>query len=190
MRPPIPAVAAALLKLSAAQALTLQGSVAGGAGLGEAARVGVWSVGPAGAAGNELSSAPIVGSDFKLTLPDTEPPSRAQFALRPETIGWPGVIGEVKISARVQSSDVGFFVYNDTNGNGRRDENEALLDAFPDVQRQPLVRAWVSGDVMVSSGHGFLAELKSGWNTFLVDLGRSASVSAYGGQPISLRVQR
>ena len=46
MRPPIPAVAAALLTLSAAQALTLQGSVAGGAGLGEAARVGVWSVGP------------------------------------------------------------------------------------------------------------------------------------------------
>lgn len=189
MRTPLAAVAA-LLTLPAAQALTLQGSLVGGAGLGQAARVGIWSVGPAGAAGNELSSAPIVGSSFSLNLPDSEPPSRTRFPLRPETIGWPGVIGEVKISARVQSSDVGFFVYNDTNGNGRHDDNEALLNAFPDVQRQPLVRVWVSGDVVVSSGHGFAAELNSGWNTFLVDLGRSASVSPYAGQPISLRVQR
>ncbi|AWN22916.1 hypothetical protein DKM44_06480 [Deinococcus irradiatisoli] len=181
---------AALLTLSAAQALTLQGSVTASANLGPHARVGVWSLGPAGAAGNELASAPLVNGTFSLPLPDGAPPTRAQFPLRPETIGWPGVVGDVTLSAAVQGSELGLFVYDDSNGNGRRDDHEPLLDAFPDVQRQPLITVWVSGNVSVKAGHGFSVNLNSGWNSFLIDLGRSAAVSFYQGQPVNLRVPR
>ncbi len=181
----------ALLTLSAAQALILQGRV-GGAGLSAsgALRVGVWNLGPAGAAGSELGSAAVVGDAFSIKLPDGAPPSRAQFPLRPETIGWPGVIGDVTLSAAVQGSELGLFVYDDSNGNGRRDDHEPLMDAFPDVQRQPLITVWVSGDVAVKAGHGFALQLNSGWNSFLIDLGRSAAISPYQGQAINLRVQR
>ncbi|TSA81154.1 hypothetical protein FNU79_15590 [Deinococcus detaillensis] len=186
-----PAVALlTLLALSAAQALTLQGSVVGGAGLPPSARLGLWSVQPSGAAGSELSSTAITGGSFILTWPDEPPPSRAQFPLRPEAIGWPGVIGDVQLSAPVQSAATNLFVYNDANGNGKRDDNEALFDAFPEAQREPLITVWVSGAVTIKAGRGFSATLKSGWNTFLVDLGRSAAVSSYSGQPISVRVQR
>jgi len=175
--------------LSSAQALSWQGSVVGGgAGLPPSARVGVWSAGPSGAPISELTSAPISGGTFTLRLDDA-PPSRAQFPLRPESIGWPGVVGDVNLSAPVLSSAVNLFVYDDANRNGRRDDNEALMDAFPDVQRQPLVTVWVSGNVTVNAGHGFAAHLISGWNTFVVDLGRNASVSAYSGQPVNLRVR-
>ena len=179
-----------LLTLSSAQALSLQGSVTGRANLPATARLGLWSAGPSGAPISELVSVPLMGGSFTLDLPDAAPPSRAQFPLRPENIGWPGVVGDVSLSAPVLSSAVSLFVYDDANRNGRRDDNEALMDAFPDVQRQPLVTIWVSGNVTVRAGHGFSAALVSGWNTFTVDLGRNASISAYSGQPLNLRVLR
>lgn len=184
------AVLFTVLAVSTAQALTLQGAVSSGArSLPGTARLGAWSLGPAGAAGSELASAPISSGRFALDWPEGAPPSRAQFPLRPETIIWPGVVGDVKMSTAVQSSAVGLFVYNDANQNGKRDDNEALMDAFADVQRQPLVLVWLSSAVTVSAGHGFSAELSSGWNAFLVDLGRNSSISRYGGQPLNLRVQ-
>ena len=178
------------LALSAAQALTLQGTVLGGGALPSSARLGVWSEGAAGSAGTELASVPISAGAFALPLPETAPGPRARYPLRPEAISWPGVIGDVKVSALVQASDLGLYVYDDTNGNTRRDANEPLLDAFPEVQRQPVVTVWVSGDVKVSGGRGFELSLRSGWNTFTVELGRVANVSAFKGQPVSVRVQR
>ena len=180
---------AAATALSTAQALTLTGRVEGAA-LGPQARVGLWLTGPAGAAGKELSSAPISNGQFSLSWPENAVPSRAQFALRPETIVWPGVLGDVQISAPVQSSAAALFVYEDSNGNAQRDDNELLSEAFAAVQRRPLVIVWVSAPVTVSASRGFSAALKSGWNSFTVDLGRSNTVSAYGGQALSLRVQR
>jgi hypothetical protein len=181
---------ACFLALSGAQALTLQGTVQGGAALPTSARLSVWSEGASGSASAELTSVPINGGTFSLPLLDTAPISRVQYPLRPESIGWPGVIGDVRVSAPVQVSDLGFYVYGDTNGNGRRDANEALLDAFPEVDRQPVVTVWVSGDVKISGGRGFELALRSGWNTFTVELGRVANVGAYKGQSINLRVQR
>lgn len=179
---------ACFLALSAAQALTLQGTVVGAPPAG--ARLSVWSEGASGAAGTELASVPITSGSFALPLPDAAPASRAQYPLRPESIGWPGVIGDVKVSNPVQASDLGFYVYDDANLSGRRDANEPLLDAFPEVQRRPVLTVWVSGDVKVTGGRGFELSLRSGWNTFTVELGRVANVAAYTGQPISLRVQR
>ncbi len=166
----------------------MQGTVQGAPPAG--ARLSVWSEGAAGAAGLELSSVPLSDGPFDLPLPDAAPASRVQYPLRPEGIGWPGVIGDVKVSSPVQTSDLGFYVYVDTNGNARRDANEPLQSAFPEVQRQPVVTVWVSGDVKVTAGRGFELKLKSGWNTFTVELGRVANALAYKGQPISLRVQR
>ena len=179
---------AAVLALSTAQALTLIGRIEG-ASLGPKTRVGVWLAGPAGTMGNELSSAPISSGQFNLSWPDSAPPSRAQFPLRAETIGWPGVIGDVRLSAPVQSSAATLFVYEDINGNAQRDDNEMVSEAFAEVQRRPLVVAWVSAPVTVSAARGFSAALKTGWNAFTVDLGRSNTVSAYAGEALSLRVR-
>ena len=177
-----------LLCASVAQAVTLRGSVEGASGQG--LRVGVWSVGPAGAVGDELASAPLNGSAFTLNWPDAPPPSRAQYPLKPESIVWPGVVGNVMLSAPVTGSLTNLFVYADSNGNGQRDENERLSEAFAESGRQPLVIVWASANANVTAGRGFSASLKSGWNVFSVDLGRTASVKPYGGEPLNVRAQR
>lgn len=169
-----------------AQALTLQGTVMGGAGLGPQPRVGLWLLGEGGAAtGKELVSAPIVEGKFSLALPAVSPPAAP---LRPDNVNWPGVIGSVHLSANVPSSDAALFVYGDPNGNGQRDSAEPLRDTFPDVARQPLFVVWVASAVQVSAGKGFEAQLRPGWNVLTVELGRNAQVSPYAGQSINLRV--
>ncbi|WP_420596834.1 hypothetical protein [Deinococcus sp.] len=177
-----------LLCASLAQAVTLRGNVEGVSGQG--LRVGVWSVGPAGSAGDELASAALKGNAFTLSWPDAPPPSRAQYPLKPESIIWPGVVGNVTLSAPVTGSLANLFVYADSNGNGQRDESERLSEAFAEVGRQPLVIVWANGNTNVAAGRGFSASLKSGWNVFSVDLGRNASVKPYGGEPLNVRAQR
>lgn len=178
----------ALLLSASAQALTLQGTVAGGADLGAKPRLGLWLLGPSGnTVGGELLSTPIIGGKFSLDLPSAAPAN--QYPLRPDSIGWPGVVGDVRVDPSVQASDIAFFVYDDSNGNGLRDSNEALRDAFPDVQRQPVFVVWAAAPSKVSAGKGFSVALQSGWNALTVELGKAATVSTYKGQPVSLRVQ-
>lgn len=182
------AVLFALALASGAQALTLQGTVAGGADLGASPRLGLWQLNASGnTVGGELTSTPITGGKFSLELPSAAPGS--QYALRPDSIGWPGVVGDVQVEPSVQASDVAFFVYSDSNGNGERDSNEALHDAFPDVQHQPLFVVWAAAPSKITAGKGFSVALGAGWNAFTVELGKSATVSPYKGQPVSLRVQ-
>ncbi len=171
-----------------AQALTLQGTVAGEADIGAHARLGLWSLSASGnVVGGELVSTPIASGKFSLQLPSTAPVQ--QYTLRPDSIGWPGVVGDVQVTPSVQASDLAFFIYNDSNDNAVRDSNEPLHDTLPDVQRQPLFVVWASAPSKVVASKGFNLSLNSGWNAFSVELGKTATVNSYNGEAVSLRVQ-
>lgn len=182
-------LATTALLLSAAQALTLSGSVSGNPPAG--ARLGAWLVNAAGAPVSEFSSAPLSGPTFKLDLPDNPPSTRGQFVLRRENIAWSGVLDPVTVSVGAVAAELKFFVYPDANANGRRDEDEELTEVSPQVGKAGLLVVWVSDDTKVNAARGFEANLSKGWNVLSVELSKSSvKVAPLGNASLKVNVSR
>lgn len=158
-------------------ALTVTGSVSGQAPAGT--RVGVWSVTAFGQPVEEMISAPLAGGTFSLNIPERAPAARALSALTPQNVNWPGVIDPVAVSGAAQAAELKFYLYQDANGNARRDTSEALREVSVTANRATLFMAWVSADVTVKANKGYVATLKQGLNAFLVDVGRAVNVEPY-----------
>ncbi|WP_295818668.1 hypothetical protein [uncultured Deinococcus sp.] len=171
-----------------AAALTVAGSADGA---GPDARIAGFVVSAYGQPIQELVSVPITGGRFSLEIPTTVPPARAQTTLTPRNVTWPGVIDPVTVSAPVQSAELKFFVYRDTNANGHRDETEPMREAPPTSGPASLFVTWVSSDVTVTASKGYSATLVRGWNAFLVEVGRAVAVRPFGDdQVLRVRVGR
>ncbi|MFC4636793.1 hypothetical protein [Deinococcus hohokamensis] len=160
-----------------APALTVAGTVDGS--VSPDTRVSGWVVSPFGQPVQELVSVPVQGGRFSLEIPTTAPTARAQVALTPQNVSWPGVIDPVSVTGQVQAAELRFFTYRDQNNNGRRDEAEALREVTPQAGRTVLFIAWVNGDATVKANKGYVAELKRGWNAYLVDVGRAVSLKPF-----------
>jgi hypothetical protein len=162
--------------VSPAAALTVSGTVEGNAG---GSRIGAFAVTPFGQTVQEVVSAPITAGQFRLEVPGGAPAARAQAPLSPQNVSWPGVIDPVQVSAAAQVAELRLFVYADANGNGHRDEGEGLREVTPMLGNSALFITWVSGDVTVTAGKGYRAELRKGWNAFVVDVGRTVRVQPF-----------
>ena len=169
--------------------LALSGTVSGA--LPAQARVGGFAIDSSGAPVAELSSVPVSGGKFALEIPSVLPPQRALSQLRADTIFWPGVLEPVSVTGQVSAAELRFYVYQDGNGNGRRDDTEALQEAAPFVGKAVLFVSFASGPAQVSAARGFQANLKAGWNGLLIEVGRAVKVTS-GNRitDVSLNVQR
>lgn len=156
-----------------ASAATLTGTVAGGATADT--RISAWVVTPFGQPVQELVSASVKDGRFSLALPDTVPPARAQAPIN-DQISWPGLIDFGKASTNAQAAEMKFFVYQDTNGNGSRDDNEPLREVRLNAGKGDVFIVWASADVTVTASKGYLANLKKGWNLLSVDVRKDVSV--------------
>ncbi|UQN06029.1 hypothetical protein [Deinococcus sp. QL22] len=163
--------------LAPASAQGIAGTVTGS--VAEGMRVSGWAVTPSGQAVQEIVSVPINNSKFRLELPAIAPSARAQTTLSAQNVSWPGVIDPVTVSAPVQTAEVKFFTYRDTNRSGQRDDNEPLNEVTLNSGSSSVFVAWVGTDVTVKANRGYEATLKRGWNVFLVDVGRAVKVSPY-----------
>ncbi len=169
--------------------LALSGTVSGA--LPAQARVGGFALGSDGAPVAELSSVPISGGRFALEIPSVLPPQRSLSQLRADNIFWPGVLEPVSVTGQVSTAELRFYVYQDGNGNGRRDDTEALLEAAPFVGKAVLFVSFASGPAQVSAARGFQANLKAGWNGLLIEVGRAVKVTTSSRiADVSLNVQR
>jgi len=168
-----------MLTSASAQSIagTVTGTVTGNAA--EGTRISGWAVTPSGQAVQEIVSVPINGGKFRLELPTIAPSARAQTTLSAQNVSWPGVIDPVTVSASVQTAELKFFTYRDTNRNGVRDDNEPLNEVTLNSGSSSMFVAWVGTDVTVKANRGYEASLKRGWNIFLVDVGRAVKVSPY-----------
>ena len=172
-----------------ASALSVAGTVTGG--VPAAARVGGFVVDSSGTPLAELVSVPVVGGRFALEIPSVTPPVRALSALRADAVFWPGVLEPVNVSSQVNTADLRFYIYADSNGNGRRDDNEVLLETVPFAGKASLVVAYASGDAQVTAPRGFVTTLRAGWNALLIEVGKVVRVtqsSAVTG--VNLNVER
>lgn len=181
--------ATAALLLSAAQAVTLSGSVSGNLPAGT--RLGAWLVNASGAPVSEYASTPLSGNSFRLDLPDSAPGTRGQYVLRRENIAWSGVLDPVTVSVDAVAAELKFYVYPDANANGRRDEGEELTEVNPQAGRAGLLVVWVSDDTRVNAARGFEANLKKGWNVLSVELGKNnVKVAQLGSASLRVNVSR
>ena len=160
---------------SSLSGLSVSGTVAGS--VPSQARVAGFVLDGSGTPFSELVSVPVNGGKFSLDLPSVLPPQKALSALRSDSIFWPGLLEPVHVSGQVSAADLRFYLYADSNGNGRRDPGEPLQEAVPFVGRSVLVVSFASGAAQVTAARGFQADLKAGWNGLLIEVGRTVKVT-------------
>lgn len=170
-------LALAALLLGVAPALTVAGSVVGE--VPGNTRVSGWAVSPSGQPVEELVSVPVTGSTFRLEIPTAPPTFRAQTALNPQNVAWPGVLDPVTVSGQPQAAELKFFTYRDLNRSGQRDDNEPLREVSLDTGRGSLFVVWVGSDVTVRASRGYAVGLKRGWNAFGVEVGRAVRIAPF-----------
>lgn len=162
---------ALLSSVALAAPVSLSGSVTGD--LPSAPRVTAWTVNVSGAPIAELAGTGVEGGKFTLALPETAPPARATFALLADNLTWPGVTGGASVTPGVRAAEVRLFVYGDANGNGRRDDGEALLEANTQAGRASVLLVYVDRDTSVRGERGLNVALVSGWNAVSIELGKT-----------------
>ena len=154
-------------------------------------RVSGWVVTPFGQPVQEIVGVPVQGNRFSMEIPTAAPTARAQVALTPQNVSWPGVIDPVAVSGQVQSAELRFFTYRDLNNNGRRDDAEPLREVAAQAGRSTLFIVWVNGDLTVKANKGYVAQVKRGWNAFLVDVGRAVSLKPFAADiGVTVRLNR
>lgn len=141
------------------------------------ARVAGFVLDSSGSPFSELVSVPLNAGRFTLELPSVLPPQKALSALRGDSVFWPGLLEPVNVTGQVSAADLRFYVYSDSNGNGRRDPAEVLREAVPFVGRSVLVVSFSSGAAQVNAARGFQVSLKAGWNGLLIEVGRTVKVT-------------
>lgn len=176
------------LLLAAATSLSLAQSGRAGTGLAVSgtvsgnvpaqARVGGFVVDGSGNPVAELVSVAVTGGRFSLELPSITPPGGSLSTLRPDSIFWPGLLEPVTVTGQASTADLKFYVYNDKNGNGRRDDTETLQESVAFVGKSLLVVSYATGAAQINAAHGFQANLKPGWNGLLIEVGKTVKVSS------------
>ncbi|WP_407539529.1 hypothetical protein Q0M94_15340 [Deinococcus radiomollis] len=169
--------------------LAISGTVSGS--VPAQARVGGFVIDSSGNPVAELVSVAVTGGRFGLELPSVTPPGGALSTLRPASIFWPGLLEPVSVSGQASTADLKFYVYNDSNGNGRRDDTEPLQETVAFVGKSLLVVSYATGAAQVNAARGFQVNLKPGWNGLLIEVGKVVRVSSsnsIGG--VTLNVQR
>ena len=162
---------------------TVEGNVAPGS------RLGAWAVSPFGQPLQPLADVPVQGGKFTLTLPGAAPAERLRFAVGERT-SWPGLVDFAGTSVPLTATELKFFLYRDANGNGQRDEGEALREVRPSVGKGELFVVWAAGPGTVTGAGGYEAELQAGWNTLVVEVRRPVRVQPYGGAPVQINLGR
>lgn len=187
LRPLLPVTLA--LVFGHASAITVSGTVNGT--LTSDTRIGGFTVTPFGQPVDEVGSVTVSGDKFRIELPSAAPSAKAQVKLTAQNVSWPGVLDPVTVSSGVQAAELKLFSYRDLNGNARRDDSEPVREVVPNVGKATLFMAWVSGDVTVRANKGYEATLKSGWNAFIVDVGKAVKVQPFqDGTVVNVRLGR
>jgi hypothetical protein len=155
--------------------LAVSGTVSGS--VPPQARVSGYIIDTSGSPVSELVSVPLTGGKFSLELPSVLPPQRALSPLRADSLFWPGVLEPVNVTGQANSAELRFYVYGDSNGNGRRDAGEALQEAVPFVGKSVVVITFASAPVQIGAARGFQASLKPGWNGLVIEVGRAVKVT-------------
>jgi hypothetical protein len=164
-------ISALLLGLALAAPMGLSGTVKTNAAIANL-RIGAFLVDRNNNPSRELVS--VVGAgNFALAVPDAAPAANTFSALSSDSLDWPGLLGDVKISGTARAARVLLRGYSDNNKNGNFDSGDKLLETTLTRGRGNMVLVYAESRFRVQGDRGFDLTLEAGWNLVAIELGKT-----------------
>jgi hypothetical protein len=139
-------------------------------------RIGAFVVDRNNNPSRELAS--VAGaSTFALTVPDAAPPANTISALSSDSLDWPGLLGDVKITGTARAARVLLRGYTDSNKNGGFDPSDKLLETTLTRGRGNMVLVYAEARFRVQGDRGFDLTLEPGWNLVAIELGKTITTA-------------
>lgn len=113
------------------------------------------------------------GSTFNLSVPDAAPAATSLSSLSSDSIDWPGLLGDVKITGTARTARVLLRGYSDSNKNNSFDGGDKLLETTMTRGRGNMVLVYAESRFRVQGDRGFDLTLEQGWNLVAIELGRT-----------------
>ncbi len=135
-------------------------------------RVGIFAVDRNGAVIKELIS--VAGtSSFNLNFPDTAPPASSIQAVTSETIDFPGLLGNVKVTGQARMARAMLHGYSDADKSGSYTSSDRLLETTLTRGRGNMILVYAESKFRVQGDRGFDVTLEAGWNLVAIELGKA-----------------
>jgi hypothetical protein len=170
---------ALLLGLALAAPIGLSGTVKTNAAIANL-RIGAFLVDRNNNPSRELVSV-AAGGSFALAVPDAAPAGNALSALSSDSLDWPGLLGDVKISGTARAARVLLRGYSDNNKNSNFDAGDKLLETTLTRGRGNMVLVYAESRFRVQGDRGFDLTLESGWNLVAIELGKTITATRVQG---------
>jgi hypothetical protein len=168
-------ISAFLLGLALAAPMGLSGTVKTNAAISNL-RIGAFLVDRNNNPSRELVSV-VGGSSFALSVPDSAPAASAISPLSSDSLDWPGLLGDVKVTGTARAARVLLRGYADNNKNGNFDGGDKLLETTLTRGRGNMVLVYAESRFRVQGDRGFDLTLEPGWNLVAIELGKTISTT-------------
>jgi hypothetical protein len=136
-------------------------------------RIGVFLVDRNGIPNRELISVVPTNSAFAVSINETTPPAALLGVLSSESLDWPGLLGDVKITGQARAVRAMLRGYSDTDRNGAFNNNDKLLETTITRGRGNMILVYAENRFRVQGDRGFDLTLEQGWNLVAIELGRT-----------------
>jgi hypothetical protein len=164
-----------LLGLALAAPLGLSGNIKTNATIANL-RIGAFVVDRNNNPSRELVSV-AGGSSFALAVPEAGLAASSLSSLSSDSLDWPGLLGDVKITGTARAARVLLRGYSDSNKNNSFDAGDKLLETTLTRGRGNMVLLYAESRFRVQGDRGFDLTLEPGWNLVAIELGKTISTS-------------
>ncbi len=136
-------------------------------------RIGVFLVDRNGNPTREWTSAIPSGANFNLSVPDSAPPASSLNTLSSDSMDFPGLLGDVKITGTARATRAIVRGYSDIDKNGAFGAADKLLETTVTRGRGNLILLYAESRFRVQGDRGFDVTFETGWNLVAVELGKT-----------------
>ncbi len=136
-------------------------------------RIGVFLVDRYGNPNKELISVAPTKNTFAFSINEAAPPAAQLGVLSSESLDWPGLLGDVKITGQARAVRAMLRGYNDADKNGAFNGNDKLLETTITRGRGNMILIYAENRFRVQGDRGFDLTLEQGWNLVAIELGKT-----------------
>lgn len=161
-----------LTSLALAASFAVSGTVKSNSAI-QNLRIGAFLVDRNGNPTREMVSVVPNSANFALSIPDTAPPANSINPLSSDSLDWPGLLGEVKITGTARAARAMLRGFQDTDKNGSFNAGDKLLETTLTRGRGNMVLIYAENRFRVQGDRGFDLTLETGWNLVAIELGKT-----------------
>jgi hypothetical protein len=117
------------------------------------------------------------GNSFALSIPEAGLAASNLGSLSSDSLDWPGLLGDVRITGTARAARVLLRGYSDSNKNGNFDTGDKLLETTLTRGRGNMVLLFAESRFRVQGDRGFDLTLEPGWNLVAIELGKTITTT-------------